>query len=612
MPLLRYIRSLKPNDIVDLLGRENVVRRAEAYAEERRLDEIWVDGSSLRAHVSGSSATPYHCVLRLHDGELEPECSCPYTRGICWHVGATLMTLVAEPTMIDGLERQAARTSDVVTPTASSSEPVPATITRPSLPGDAPPSFSASAPTSSVLPKGELSALETHLLTMPKYRLTRFLLDLAAHDPIVVSKLTALSQDPTDLDLRLYRQAALAGLRPGRFLRRFEVPKVAADVRHIVRSISRLLGGGNPERALDLMQEIAWLGWARLEESDDRDGVLCAMIQDILLEWARAWSEIPSRDRQVLAREIFAWVMEDSGAVTTRLIVEAKEALGAAGLQALRELLVPLIEQRRAVRPLVLGGSEDDVHPDPLAERVESALREVAEALGDLDGFLTLCRPDGRDGHGVLVAATRLVREGRIEDALRWLERGLAFARGTDRASIEDLRIKLLVHLDRRREAADAAWESFLREPGAAGYRRLLDSVGETTRGEWKRRALDSVEASADATAFVSVVVAAEDVERFAHRLETAPHSIFAASVRTLERAAQAFRDRHPEIAARLHVHLAERVLADGDPRRYERALDHLNHAQHEFEAASSPMWSSEIVRLRKAYQIVGTWYPEA
>jgi hypothetical protein len=614
--LLRYLQTLQPADVHELLGRDHVVRRSESYAEEGRVSDIWIDGDSLRVHVSGSASTPYHAVLRLHDGVPEPECSCPYARGVCWHVGAALLQLCAEPSLLESLEQQAIRGAG-----ASPSSPAPASAPPETAergadegadpepdPGAARPEPSAAAG-AAVVDRDEIAR---QLAGMPKETIVRVVLELAETEPLAAMRIRELAADPTDMDLRLYRQAAHAALRPGRSLGRYDVPKVASDVREIARAVKRLLGGSQPERALELLEEIGWLAWRKLDEADDRDGILTRLIHDILVECAHSWADVASRDRAALARRVFGWIVEDAGSVSDGLILEARDALGSAGLATLKGLLQPVIDERRKVRAAALSGELDEAAYDPVTERFESALREVASATGDLEEFFALCSPEGRHGQALLQAATRLVREGRLEDSLEWVRRGRERARGTDLAALDDLRVKLLAHLDRRPEAADAAWESFLREPGAVSYRRLVDNVGETTRGEWKRRALDSVEASADATAFVEVVQAADEPERLAHRLEDSPRFVYSASETSLASAAKWLEVSLPRLAGQVYVHLADRILAQGDSRRHQAATSYLQQAQSTFEeAGAEEAWSAELDRLRRAHAAVRDWYPE-
>lgn len=621
--LIRHIDALKPGDVEEMLGRDHVIRRSETYADEGRVEEIWIDGPSLRAHVTGSSSTPYHCVVRLHEGEIESECSCPYNRGICWHVGATLLVLISDPQLRERLSREAQRKSRVAgAPDAAPAQDVPgegAAEASPTAPVDpetpAPPMQEAGLTAGShALPPQtsdiDVDELATRLMAVPKQHLGLALAEFAARDPLVEARVNELTADPTDLDLRLYRQAARAALRPGRVLGRYEAARVAADIRDIVKSVERLIMGAQAERALDLLEEIAWTVFGRLEEVEDRDGVLARMVHDVLVAWCHGWSDVEARDRQQIARQLFGWLMEDSGGVTRGLVIEAKNALGNAGLQSLQGLLQPVLEERRAQRASLLSGEHGEIG-DPVAERARDALREVAEARGELETFLELCRPDGHHGGRVVEAASRLARAGRLEEAVALAKSGVGKARGSERAALDELQIKLLSHLGRRAEAGEVAWESFLAEPGAVAMRRLLEAAGETERGEWRRRALDTVDARGDATAFVEVCVAAEDLERLSHRLESVPDFMHAASPESLELAIDASRSRRPILAARLHVVLAERLLLEADPRRHDAALDHLRAAENYFEGSAKPgAWDEILAELRRRFAVVAQWYP--
>ncbi len=599
---LRRVREMSPADIEEFLGRDHVVRRAERYAEEGRVEALWVDEHGLRAHVVGGADTPYHCVLRLWEGDLETECSCPYARGVCWHVGAVLFVLQADPELASRLEEKAlalARGKD--------------------RPGPAPPPPEAAEEGDTGPAEGEKEApspevreeLREMLLSWPRALVADLLAEAAAaHRPVEIL-VRERRPNPSALDLRILSRAARAALRPGTRPTRWEVPRMAADLREIVRGAGRLVGGAEPEAALDLVLEIASRAWQRLDEVDDRDGALLGLVRDALREWCRGWQEIAGRDRPALAREIFAWVIDDpAGAVTEGLVLAAAEALGTAGLDALEKLLRPALEERLARR--VPGAAEDEepLPADPAAARLRQALREVAEVRGDLEAFLAACDHGGGDGPSIVAAVRRLRREGRFDEALAWAEGGRRKARGTARWELEDQRVELLRATGRRREAVEAAWELFLAEPGAGSLRRLLETVPEGERAEWRRRALDAAESTADATAFVEVALAAGDLERIAHRLDSTPNFVLAASPRVLEEASGALEQRHGWAAARLQLHLAGRLLAEGDPRHYGRVRSWLEEARavllREDRAAE---WNDALDRLRQAHRVVRAWF---
>lgn len=590
-PVLRFIRNINPPEILELLRREQIIRRAEMYAREGRVDEVWVDGPALRAHVSGSASSPYHCVLRLHGGELEPECSCPYGRGVCWHVGAVLLTLKAEPERLEALERKLTENL--------SKDP-------------------AEAPGRPVAGEGAVSQparreertrdMAMLLSGVAKSRLVEALAEWAGGDPNIEARLLDLVPSSADLDVRLFRQAARAALRPGQWLKRNEIPRVAADVREISAALQRSLSGPEPEPVLDLLLEMAWRIWHRAQEADDFDGVLVRAAREVFDQWLAGWEAIPARDRQNLARELFHWLLEDGGGVFRGAIAQAKGALGPLGLETLGTLLRAILESRGGLR----GRNEEMQNLDPLASRIREALRETARARGDLGEFLACCDPSGNDGPGILDAGAGLAQEGRFEEALVWVEKGRRRARGSVREGLEELRLSLLIRLGRRREAIESAWELFLAAPGGASFRRLESMAGETDRATWRRRALEQIENTADAAAYVDVCLEAGELERLARGIEKAEGFVLAAPPDLLERTGSALLESWPAAAGRVFSQAAGRILARGDGRHYPEARRHLERARSAFLAAGEEeTWFLIRERMAKNHAVAAEWFSQ-
>lgn len=616
--LLRTIRALTPAKIDERLGRERVVRRAHAYVSEGRVEEVWFDRDALRAHISGSSDTPYHTVLRFREGDIEAQCSCPYERGECWHTGALMLQLISEPDLLDQLEEQVGQAP----PLPAAEEPA---ATDEELDDEPAPQRSAASTarvTETAAPRERrplgpdpesMERLRDDLVGWPKSELVDLVIGAATDDPVFEQRVREHRGEPSDLDLKLFRRAAQSALRSSRSIGRYETYRIAEDLREIATSVRRLVAGGRPEESLALLVEICWMTWNRAEESDDREGALVAFVRETLAHWIEGWAEVSGRDRQHVARELFGWIMEDGAGITEGLILSGRETLGEIGLEELHRLLRPVAKGRAETRPASVHVEDGANYGDPVLRRVRAALREVAAARGDLDAFLEHC--GGDDGHGadLLAAVRRLADEGRLEEAARWADRGRTRATGSVREEIDDLRVRLLARVGRNREAIDSAWETFRTSPDARSYGRLLAVVSEESRGSWRRRALDHVEASSDATAFVEVCVAAEDFERLAHRIEIASGFVLAAGHRALENAAGVLASSRPEAAGQIYAHLGSTVLEAGDSQRLFLAHTLLERAGQAFAAASrDEEWNARLDALRHAHGVVRKWYPVA
>jgi hypothetical protein len=620
--LLRTIRGLTPTKIDERLGRERVIRRAHAYVSEGRVEEVWLDRDALRAHISGSSDTPYHTIVRFREGDIEAQCSCPYERGECWHVGALLLQLISEPELIDELEEQVGRGVGASGSHAAEAEEDEDETGLPTAEAPAGRSAAEAAsgtgwertPADSGAPDGDqIDALRDDLLSWPKTELADLISAFATEDPVFFERVRDSRGEPSDLDLKLFRRAAASALRPGTSIGRYEAFRVAEDLGEISTSVRRLVEGGKPEEALALLMEIAWMAWRRAGEVDDREAALVGFVRETLEEWLGGWAAVAGRDRQQIARELFGWIMEDGAGVTDGLILRGREALGDIGMEELHRLLRPIARARRESRPAAVSGDEEASFGDPVRRRVRGALRELAAARGDLEGFLEHCGEHDAHGADLLAAVQRLADEGKLEEAARWADRGRSQATGTVRDELEDLRVRLLPQLGRHREAIDSAWEIFRHSPDARSYHRLLSAVTDESRGSWRRRALDHVEASSDATAFVEVCVAAEDMERLAHRLEIASGFVLAAGHRSLENAAAALERTRPEAAAEIYARLGAAILESGDAQRLFMAHTMLERAGQAFGSAGRDQeWQARLDGLRRAHGVVKRWYPDA
>jgi hypothetical protein len=157
-----------------------------------------------------------------------------------------------------------------------------------------------------------------------------------------------------------------------------------------------------------------------------------------------------------------ALIRSDAYGQCDDLIAEAAPALGAAGLAALK---------RRAAAAIAdLDETDARRRPDGARFRLLQVLSDVADAQGDVDGFIA-AQGEARGGHvDAAGIASRLIEAGRAEEALVWLDGIASQGSGGEAQPLrthplrwkhDRLRIAALEQLGRRAEAQTVRWRLF-------------------------------------------------------------------------------------------------------------------------------------------------------
>ncbi|MDN5895269.1 MAG: hypothetical protein L0H93_14750 [Nocardioides sp.] len=120
-----------------------------------------------------------------------------------------------------------------------------------------------------------------------------------------------------------------------------------------------------------------------------------------------------------------------------------------------------------------------------------TSLREqVAEVIGGADALVEVLRQDAQSGFDYLRIAQVLYREGRAEEALDWIGRGLE----ADDSDDHDPRLRELaasIHRDAGRieTAGQLLWQNFEQRPGVVAYRELKSGTGADF-SRWREHAI--------------------------------------------------------------------------------------------------------------------------
>src|ERR1700730_12971048 len=222
---------------------------------------------------------------------------------------------------------------------------------------------------------------------------------------------------------------------------------LAQELDRIRQGITDYLLPAQPRAAAELLGRLIRLDANVYERSDDSDGVIGDAIGEAVTDCGRAWAAAPERDPKILAAEVFDLFTSDEYGARREVITAFSEALGKSGLDELermvRERLDRALTGKHAYRQQALT----------------IALENIADARGDVDGYIAAQRLAGTENLAVKEIGERLLAAGRLEEALHWLDRPNVPEHR--RGDIDRLKVGTLDRLGRTEDAQSVRWSMF-------------------------------------------------------------------------------------------------------------------------------------------------------
>lgn len=434
-------------------------------------------------------------------------------------------------------------------------------------------------------------------------RLAALLLDVTAGNAAARRQLRlalAGSAGPADVARQVTRRlASLASARG--FIDWRKLRPLAAEIEVQRRAILDLVAPADPAEALELAWRLAACARPVLARSNDGSGHLAAAFRAALHDLGPL-AQAARPDPAVLARRVFDTLRADPHGTWDPLVEILAAPLGTAGLEALRGLAQAWHDEParpdapspapRPGQPRRTGETDDDPPPAHLASgwprspaadasRRRAAarvlLRRVADALGDVDGYLAQLDPAALRLPATAAAlARRLATAGRLQDALAALD--AAPPRPHDPAAAEwtSARIATLDALGRADDAQSLRWQHFAATLDAATLRDHLRRLPDFDDFDAEQRALAHALAHRDSHQALAFLLAWPDLPRAA-QLVLARHKILAGTRHELlDPAADALDARHPLAATLLRRVMIAATLAASHAPRYRHAARHL------------------------------------
>ena len=269
-----------------------------------------------------------------------------------------------------------------------------------------------------------------NLLALGAPRLAELLFEIASGDALAKRRLRLeLASKSGGGDVSQQVRKRLATIDKSRsYVEWDKVKPLAKDLQLQLRAITDHVAPTNPKEALDLLWRflaIAPSVYARCDDSNGSIGAVMTNACEALGPVALA-AEIPAA---ALAQSVAVAVFDNSYGQHDSIIGVMKEQLGHSGLTALRNIIESTAKNPPAADPAnarrVIGyGTSGPLYHDQYEilrfnRTVKTALQEIADALGDVDGFIaSIGAEDRANPSNAAKIAERLIAAGRAGEAL--------------------------------------------------------------------------------------------------------------------------------------------------------------------------------------------------
>jgi len=262
-----------------------------------------------------------------------------------------------------------------------------------------------------------------------------------------------------------------------------EVGGFAAGLDEAVDALEGLLQQGKVEELVDLTEYAMELTEETLEQVDDSDGDVYAVLERLQELHLKACKKAKP-DPEALARRLFSWELRSSWSFQGAMVTYAG-LLKKRGLAVYRELA----EAEWKKVPARKAG--DSSHSDGRGWRAGQILERLARSAGDVEAVVAIKSHDLSQPWSYLQIAEIYKEAGKGDLAVEWAEAGIrAFPNRTD-ARLRSFLAEEYSARRRHGEALDLLWANFADTPGLATYQELKKPAERAKAWpDWREKAL--------------------------------------------------------------------------------------------------------------------------
>jgi hypothetical protein len=410
-------------------------------------------------------------------------------------------------------------------------------------------------------------------------RLAQIVLDLAAGDAGAQRRLRmelTSDESPSKLSNNIRKRLG-AIANSDRYLGWRSLKSFVADLDTQRQFIRDRIGSVDLSEAIDLAWLFLSLSTSVLERITDASGQIMAIFQHASVDIVELADQVPTL-AEGFNDKLFEAVQSNYYGQSDSLITGLSPRLGANRLIELRDRLRSDRPQGfsepargRQVSRWTRGRVfERETIPRRSAdEMTRSAEGEIADALGDVDTYISL-QSDLNASDVIGQISIRLTKAGRAMEALEWLER--ADRGGTATVELGKAKIAALIALDRNAEAQVARWKLFMSQLDTDALRDHLKALPDFDDVEAEERAFAHAAAFPDADKALAFFINWPSLDQANQLILRRIDDIDARDARSLQDVAQRMTARYPLAALLLLRHVLAALLQTNTPQSRELA----------------------------------------
>lgn len=369
------------------------------------------------------------------------------------------------------------------------------------------------------------------------------------------------------------RLAQLA--RSNTFLSSEKARELTAELERLKSAIVQTVGAGNPKLAVELLWQFLDLHASVFQRLDDSSGRVGALFRSACQDLERLLRHAKIKPGE-LAPLVMQRITDNDYGIYDGIVVALNDALGREGRNELRKLLDERREahlvaaKRAAVRP---------GHFDYTLSGLLLALRDIADCENDVEAFIdTYNGFDLTNPAYATEIAQRLLRAGRAEEALLYLDQGSPNARNRHFKQLEwsDVRIGVLDALGRKDAAQALRFSLFERHLSAPHLKAYLKQLDDFEDVEAETAALAQVERHGNVHAALAFLINWPALDRAARVADARIGEIDGDLYELLDPAASALEGKYPLASVLLRRRLIDFTLQKARSTRYRHAARHV------------------------------------